>query len=715
MAAWSIVRISVRAGISDAAAPLVAVVASGNYFSVLGVTSAIGRVIEPNDEREAAPIAVLGHAYWRRDMAGDSSVLGRTLFLNGQPVSIVGVAPRGFAGTYVGVVPDVFVPITLAPRLAPTTSLDDRGARWIQAFARLAPGVSIAGAARELEAMARRISASLGERPASGALVMEARMQYLGRLLFPLFAAMLVITGLLLVIGAVNLGNLMLVRADGRRHETAVRLVLGASRGSLFRAVVAESICLAGGGGALGVVVALLGRDLIYRSIPNGPFPISLPIALDRRVLAFAMAASALVALICALIPAVGTMRVSPGLLLRASSRSMTPPGGRLRLTLIAGQIAFSLVCVTTAALFVRGLRRAAAVDVGFSEPNRVLLVNTDFAAARLEGEAGVAAAHDVLRRVRALLGVRSASLATMVPLGFGGHRTADVRVDGYVPTPNEAMTVERVLVGSDYARTMGIPLIAGRDVTAADDSSSLPVAVVNETFARRFWPRHSALGQRIDVGRGWATVVGVLHDGKYADLDEPPLPVVYLPLAQAFQPAVTLHVRVAGDPRALIEPVRSALRGVHADLAALQPRTLAEHSAAATFVPRVGVAVVGAFSAAALFLATLGVYATVAAGCAARAREIGLRIALGASRRAVVRLVLRQLTGAASAGIAVGAVLAVGSVRLLAANVPGLDSGSMASFAGATAVLAVALGAAAVVPLRRAWRTDPAVILRNE
>jgi predicted permease len=573
----------------------------------------------------------------------------------------------------------------------------------------------MAGAARELDALAQRISASLGERPASGAVVMEARMQYLGRLLFPLFAAMLVITGLLVIIAAVNLGNLMLLRADSRQHETAVRLALGASRASLFNAAAAESLCLATGGGALGVLFAFLGRDLIYRFIPNGPFPISFPLALDRRVLAFAIGASALVAVICALIPAAGTMRVSPALLLHVSSRSVTRSGGRLRLALIAGQIAFSLLCVTTAALFVRGLRKAASVDVGFSEPDRVLLVNTDVAAARLEGEAGVAAARDVLRRVRALPGVRSASLATMVPLGFGGHRTAEVRVDGYVPPPNEPMTVERVLVGSDYARTMGIPLIAGREATDADDASSVRVAIVNETFARRFWPQRSALGRRIDVGRGWATVVGVLHDGKYADLDEPPLPVVYLPLAQWFQPAVTLHVRVDADPRALMEPVRSALRGVHADLAALQPRTLAEHSSAATFVPRVGVAVLSAFSAAALFLATLGVYATVAAAGTARTREIGLRITLGASRRTVVRLVLRQVTGAAAAGTAIGAVAALASVRLLAANVPGLDGGDATSFAGATVVLAFALGAAALAPLRRAWRTDPAVVLRNE
>lgn len=239
------------------------------------------------------------------------------------------------------------------------------------------------------------------------------------------------------------------------------------------------------------------------------------------------------VALVCTFMSVRGTLHVDPADLLRTASRSASRAGAGARLWLLVGQVAFSLLCLTSAALFVRGLGRAAAVDVGFSEPDRVLLVNTDFATAQLDGERAVAALRDVLERVRALPGVRSASVATMVPLGFGGRRTAEVRVDGYVPDPNETMIVERVLIGSDYARTMGIRVITGRDVGEPDASNTVSVAVVNETFARRFWPNGTALGRRIDAGRGWATVIGVLDAGKYADLDEQPRAVAYFPLAQ--------------------------------------------------------------------------------------------------------------------------------------------------------------------------------------
>jgi len=718
VAAWTVLRVAGREEHEGGALPLVATSVSGGYFDVLGVRPALGRILTPTDEREAAPVAVLSHAYWTRRYAGDRDVLRRTLFLNGQPVSIVGVAAPRFVGTYVGVVPDLFVPITLQPRLigvASATALEDRGSRWVQAVARLAPGLTRERAQAELDALARRLSVGAGDRPLTGALVVDARKQFLGGIVFPLFTAMLAVTAFLLLVACANVASLLLVRADSRRHEVAVRVALGASRARIARLAAAESVLLAAAGGALGVVIALFSRSVLSGLIPTAAFPVTLGIELNVRVVLFALSAAVVVAAACTVGPALAGSRTPPAGSLKSVSRAVAPAASRVRSTLVAGQLAFSLLCLVTAGLFVRGLRAAAAVEIGFADPPRVLLVGTDFAAARVSDSNGVEAVGELLGRLRALPGVRAATVATMVPLGFGGRRMADVRVDGYASRPNESMSVERVVVGSDYARTMGIPLVAGRDIADGDRAASLPVALVNETFARRFWPHASALGQRVDAGHGWATVVGVLRDGKYGSLTEAPQPVAYFPVTQWFQPGLTVHVRTAGDPRALIEPVRGELRRVHVDLPALQPRTLAEHIAASTFVQRTGAAVLGAFGTAALLLSVIGVYGALAAAVAARRRELGIRLALGASVGSVGWTMVRYAARVAAWGVGVGSVLAFAAASLLRNQIAFVSPTDPVSFTGAAALLAAGIAAAAAIPTWRAVRVDPALVLREQ
>ena len=718
MAGWTVIRVSAREEHEGGALPLVATSVSGGYFGVLGVRAAIGRTLTPADEGGAAPVAVLSHAYWTRRYAGDRGVLGRTLFLNGQPVSIVGVAGPRFVGTYVGVVPDLFVPIALQPRLtgvAPATALEDRGSRWVQAVARLAPGVPRERAQAELDALARRLSAAAGDRPVLGALVVDARRQFLGGIVFPLLAVMLAVTAFLLLVACANVASLLLVRADGRRHEVAVRVALGASRTRIVRLAAAESLLLAAAGGTLGVLIALLSRSALYALIPVGAFPVTLPIELNARVLLFALGAAVVVAVACTVGPALAVSRTPPSGSLKSASRAVAPAASRVRSTLVAGQLAFSLLCLVTAGLFVRGLRAASAVALGFSDPDRVLLVGTDFAAARVTDSNGVEAVGELLRRLRALPGARAATVATMVPLGFGGRRTADVRVEGYAPQPDENVSAERGIVGSDYARTMGIPLVAGRDIADGDRPASLQVALVNEAFAHRFWPHASALGQRVDVGHGWATVVGVVRDGKYGSLTEAPRPVAYFPVTQWFQPGLTVHVRAAGSPRALIEPVRGELRRVNVDLAALQPRTLAEHIAASTFVQRTGAAVLGALGTAALLLSVFGVYGALAAAVAARRRELGIRLALGASVGSIGRMTVGYAAGVAAWGVGAGGVLAFAAASLLRNQIAFVSPADPVSLGGAAALLAVGVAAAAAIPTWRAVRVHPAVVLRDD
>jgi predicted permease len=715
IAAWNIGRVSVRQPDEQISSPLLATFVSASYLSVLGVTPVLGRAISDADVQEVAPVALIGYQYWIDRYSGDPAVIGRTLYLNGEPVSVIGVLPPFFSGVYTGVAPQFYAPLTLQPRITGVNTLVDRKMRRWLLFGRLAPGVSREEAFAEADALAKRIAAGYGDRPAPGATVMPLRTQFLGATLSPLFTAMLAVTVLLLALASANVASLLLVRAGARQHEMAVRTALGASRRRILQTVVMESALLAAAGSALGVGAAYLARGALYYFVPRGAFPISLPIPISLRVLGAALGVAAVVTIGCGMGPALAGMRVAPVGALRAGARALTGGATRLRSAIVTGQLAFCVLFLVLAGMFVRGLASASAVDVGFADPEHVLLVSTNLSAARLSDTAGIAAVAQLLTRLRALPDVRSASAATMVPLGFGGVDVVEMRVDGYAPAPDENMTANRSFIASDYAATMRIGVVQGREFAAADRAGSQPVALVNETFVRRFFAGAGAVGRRIDAGRGWATVVGVLHDGKYGRLDEKPVPLVYLPLAQFFQPSLTIHIRTAGDPKMLIEPVRRTLTSVHVDLPALQPRTLAEHVSASTFVQRTGASVLGAFAAAALLLSVVGLYGALAFAVALRSRELAIRLALGAGSATVMWAVGKRALVIAGAGLLLGGVLSVVGGLLLRAQVPGVGAGDARLYLLAVAVLLLAAVLSAWVPARRAVRLDPAVVLRGE
>jgi predicted permease len=530
LAAWRIIRVSVRHPGDEGSAPLLATTVSGRYFDVLGVKPFIGRLITDAEVEAIAPVALLGYQYWKDAFSGDSAAIGKTLLLNGEPVTITGVLPPRFSGIYTGVVPQLYVPLTLQPRLTGVNQLDDRKLRNWLLFARLAPGVDLAAAQAEADATAKRISSSYGDRPAPGAIVMYLRVEFLGAALSPLLTAMLAVTALLVALACANVAGLLLVRAGARAHEVSLRLALGASRRRIVRIVMIESALLAAAGSAIGIAAAYFSRGALYYFVPRGAFPLSLPVPISARVLGAAILVAAVATFACGLAPALAALRVAPQTALRAGSRSLAGGGSRLRLAIVAGQLAFCVLFVVLAGMFVRGLRAASAVDVGFSDPAHVLLVDTDLRPARVNDTSGVVALGQLLTRLRSLPNVQSASVASMVPLGFGGRRIVEMKVEGYAPTPSEDMTAERAHVGPDYAATMNIRIVSGRDVHDDDRADGQLVALVNETFARRFFADASPIGRRVDAGGGWATIVGVLHDGKYERLDEPPHPVVYVP-----------------------------------------------------------------------------------------------------------------------------------------------------------------------------------------
>ena len=715
LAAWTITRVAGRAEGDRSAAPLIAMAVSGAYFDVFGTTGALGRVLTEADERARAPVVVLGYEFWRRQYGEDPRALGRTLFLNGVPFTVIGVAGRRFAGTYVGVVPDVFVPVTLQPALAGRDVLDDGRARVFQVVARLAQGATAADCQRELDALTRRLSHDAGDRPVVGAVVKDIRTQYLGGIMFPILSATLVVTGMMLLIACANIGSLLVVRATARSRDLALRLALGAPPRRIARLVLTEATMLTVAGGVVGVALANVARGWLVSLFPTGAFPITLPIDLNVRVLLFALGSVVTVTMLCAWLPALRAVTSPPASALRTVKQSFARSGTRARSAVASLQLAFSLVCVVTAGLFVRALQRGTSVNVGFSDPKSVLLLATDLAAARFGDTARVVALRQVLARTRALPGVVNASAATVVPLGLGGVRTVDVRVEGYAPAADESMSAFRNLVGSDYAHTLGMRVMAGRDLTDADRSEGTPVALVNEEFARRFWPNGSAVGERLDAGHGWATIVGVLANGKYGTLSEAPQLAVYLPLEQWPQPAVTLHIRAAANPLALGPLVRDILSAVHPDLPALQPRTLAAHIEGATFVPRVGVRVIGAFAVAALALAGLGLYGALAITVALRSRELAIRMALGAGRGSILRSIGGQLGRIAGAGLSLGTVLLVFAVRALRTQPLDISGIDRVTYVIGMGVLVVAIVVAATLPAWRALRVEPIAALRGD
>jgi len=714
MAAWRIVRVSAREAGETGSSPLLATTVSGTYFAVLGVRPTLGRLIDERDVDARAPVAILDHQYWIDRYRGDPSVIGRTILLNGQGMSVVGVAPPRFAGVYTGVVPHFYVPLTLQPRLSGVNMLDDRKLRNSLVFARLAPGVSIDAARSDADVVARRIATSYGDRPAPGAEVTFLRVEFLGRTLSPLFIAMLAVSGLLVLLASANVAGLLLVRADARQGELALRRALGASAWQVSKLALVESALLAIAGGALGLATAFASRGALYTFVPRGTFPLSLPIAISWRVFTTALLVCVGVTVACGLAPAIASARTSPQIALRIG-RTASRRGGRLRSAIVSGQLALCVLSLIIAGMFARGLTKASDVDIGFSDPAHVLLVDTDFGAARLTEARGVAAFEDLLKRLRALPGVRSASAASMVPLGFGGRRIVEVKVEGRASARNENMSAERAHVASDYAATMKIRVVHGRDITGEDRDGTLPVALVNEAFVNRFLAGVDPIGHRVDAGRGWATIVGVLHDGKYDRLDEASHPVVYVPLTQWFVPSMTIHVRSDGNVRALTEPVRRGLASVNVDLPALQARSLAEHVSASTFVPRTGTIVISAFAGVALLLSVVGLYAALAFSVALRRRELAIKLALGAHRGAVAWSVGRHALNIAAAGIVIGIVLGAVGGRFLRSEVASMAPGDPIIALLAAAVLFVAAAIGAWVPTRQAVRVDPAAVLRGD
>lgn len=694
-------------------------IVSDNFFDVLRVPAAIGRTFQRGEEDDVAQVPVLGWAFWQRRFSGDSAIVGRSILLNGHSFTIIGVAAPRFGGPIVGLRMDVYTPITTRSVLLPYGDAwrTQRGWQSAEGIARLRDGVTFEQAQQELDAVARAAGLAAGHANHQGAVVQHMDAEGATAWLKPVFGALLGITAVVLLVACANVANLMLSRAVGRRREIAIRLAVGARRGRLIRQLLTESLLLATFAGAVGLVIALWGKDLMTAFVPAAPFPIGLEYRIDGTVLLFALGVTVLTALAFGLAPALQASR--PALVPTLKDDVTGAFGGRHRLqsSLVVGQVALSLVSLVCAGLFLRSLLNARVTDVGLGDTDHVLLVATDLTLAGVAGDsARGAVTSQLLERVRALPGVQYAAQGDQVPLGFGGSNSSSAEIEGYQPQPNENMSIRLNLVGAQYFEAMQIPILAGRSLQDGDERRGARNIVVNEAFAKQYWPGQDPIGRWVDQGGGRMTVVGLAKTGKYNQINEAPVPLIYQPVGRDRPMGdFTLHVRTAGDPLALTGALRAAFRETSADLPFLDVRTMTESMQAAMFVQKIGAFMLAGFGAIALLLSAIGVYGVMAFSVSQRTREIGVRVALGAARRDVVGMVLGRAIRLAGLGLVIGLVVALGAGRLLQSQLLGVGGADPVVFGSIGALLAFVALLASWLPARRAAKVDPMTALRYE
>jgi putative ABC transport system permease protein len=700
---------------------------TGEYYQTLGVSPEIGRLIAPEDDKAGGSgAAVISDAFWRRRFAGSQDVLGKTIRVDKVPLTIVGVTPPDFFGAEVGQYSDITFPVHTYERMNPGRDLlRQASSYWLRVMARLKPGVSPAQARSVLLSVWPRLLEADGPAPVDGwtqKLHIEPGNTGYSAVRLEFSYALLLLMGLMalvLLIACANIANLLLVRATARRQEISVRLALGASRGRLLRQWLTESILLAGLGGALGLLVARWVTALLLLFLPQGGNSF-LSFHLNPRVLAFTALLAFLTAILFGLLPALRATRTAPGFILKETGRGLG--GGRrgwLTRFVVIAQIAVSLVLVIGAGLFARSLRNLTTMDAGFRR-ERLLLVDTNPAGAGYKGPRAGAFYRQLLERLASVRGVQSASMSSLTPIS-GGAWWDPAEVPGYVPAPNETTTVYLNAVSPGYFQTLGTALMAGRDFGARDTAGSPRVAIVNESFARRFFPSADPIGKTFSVARNIdmrnLEIVGVVKDSRYSSLREKPRELVYLALYQ-FGDGVggTIAIRLAPEASAAAasSEIRRAVASLGADIP-VEIRRFDEQIGRSLQQDRMVAMLSGFFGLLGLFLAAIGLYGVMAYTVSCRTGEIGVRMALGAGRPAVLWLVLRETLLLAGAGALIGAPAALAASRLVATQLFGLSAADPLTISVSTlTILSVAI-LAGYIPARRASGVDPTVALRYE
>ncbi|HZF67546.1 MAG TPA: ABC transporter permease [Gemmatirosa sp.] len=689
--------------------------ATASLFGALGVRAAVGRTfVAEEDVPGGAPVVVLTDALWRRRFGGDPAAVGRTVQLDGVARTVVGVLP---AGVRVGSA-EAFIPLALDPGKLP-----GRGAHYLRVLGRLRPGVTLDQARAELATFAERTTREHATNYRAGGFTASARPlreAWYGEAR-PLMLALLGTVALLLLLAAVNVANLLLVRAEARQREMGVRVARGASRWRLVWQLLTESLLLASLGALIGVPLAVLGVRALL-AINPGVVPPGAEVTIDGWMLVGAVGIVALAALVAGVAPASGAGSTDVRTVIAAGSAGGGRRGGRLRATLVATEVALAAAMLAGAGLVGRSFQKLLAVDPGFSAES-ALVMDIALPRARYDTSTKVVAFYDqAVERLKALPGVRTAAATATLPLA-GGTVQWSVELEGRPNSVHELTTPYIVSATTDVFRALGVSIVRGRGFGPDDTEGAMPVTVVSEALAREFWPGEDAIGKRISLSgeSTWMTIVGVARDVRPEALSEPPRPTYYVPTPQFARMVgfadhgMTLVMRTAGDPSALVGPARAAIRELDPTLALDDVQTLEAVVAESVSRPRFAALVLGAFGVSALVLAVVGVYGVLSYATTRRRRELAVRMALGARPRAVRQLVLGSGLRLAAAGIAVGLVAAVVGGRVLTTLLYEVSPTDPATLLAVGVTLVGAAAAASWVPARRATRVSPAEVLRGD
>lgn len=699
-----------------------------NFFSMLGIRPALGRLIDPGegDAPKTGPVVVLGHGYWEKRFGGDPGVIGRTVSLDGAAVTVIGVVPKDFLGPYNLLEMDAYAPIGMLGFGANSDFFTLREDHELRVLAALKPGVRIAQAQAALNVIGQRLAqeyphADQGQRVRVFSERSARPEPAAADSKFLVASVFLTMVGLVLVVACLNVANLLLARAAAREKEIAIRAAIGAGRGRLLRQLFTESMLLAAAGGVGGAIVGNSVSHLLNGLRPLGDLPLRLAFAFDWRVFAYVAGTALMAGVLAGFAPALRVSRTDLNLALREGGRGLIGESGRhwLRNGMVVAQVAGSLILLVVAGLFTRSLTRAESIDLGF-DPHNVLNVSLDPGLQGYTQQRGEALCRELLRRAQRLPGVRSASLAFSIPLSYYNTGAA-VYPEAQATSPSHRMPDASLnAVSPDYFTTMRMRILEGRAFTDADTATSEPVAIVNQTMAERLWPHRDAVGQRFSY-KGAAgplvTVVGLVHDAKNTSLLDAPGMYFYLPQTQNYQLTHVLQVRTAVPPESLAPAVERVVRELDPNLPVYEVMSMEKSLEGANgfLLFKMGAALAGALGGLGLLLAVVGVYGVVSYSAGRRRHEIGIRMALGAQRVSILRLVIRQAVLLVGFGIALGLVAALGVSRLVASLLVGVSAYDPVTFVGVSAMLMAAALLACYIPAYRAARVEPMAALHEQ
>lgn len=699
---------------------------SANYFAVLGVKPVLGRMFsqeECGDKDDACPVAVLGYGLWKSRFHGDAQVIGNTVLLNRQPLTVIGIAPEEFRGSTPGLTLSLWTPLTMGMRLNvfQKDTLNNRGARYFLGVARLAPGVHLAQARAECAALARQIARlNPGIDSGLGATLLPIREGHFGgqTMMAGPLSILMAVCGLVFLIVCANVGSLLLTRSIARRKEFSVRMAMGAGRTRLVRQLLSESLILAVLGVVAGGYLAMWMSQSLGYLMPRGAnVPVSLDIHPNAELLAYNIFLCMAACLISGIAPALHGARGGFNEELKEGGRSGATGrrAERTRGWLVVSEVALAMMAIIGTGLFAKSFEMARQISPGFDARN-VLVSHLELSAAGYSGLDRIRFCERLRGRLSSEPGVAAVSWSDVIPLWFTGNPWEDVNVDGYVPAPGDNMKIYRNVVDPGYLQLLKIPVLEGRGFTEHDDEKSQGVIVVNQTFARRFFGDRTAIGHRVRVAGRECRIVGVARDCKYVKPDEAPVAYLYMPFRQAYtSPYLALYVRTTGESESVLPALRAAARSIDPGVGIFDAMPLTESIGASLFGLKTAAVMLSVLGVVALVLAATGLYSVMAYSVSQRTREIGLRMALGARSADVLKLVMARGIRLTLLGVAIGVVSSLVLTRLAASLLVHVSATDPLVFSAATLFLAVVALLANYVPAWRATRVDPNEALRCE